>query len=73
MKSFVRKLEPMKNKKQAKPFEFVVLRCHMCNSQVTEDEYCYGCKVHICADCDAPLNERPFGYVHPPEMHAQAS
>ena len=62
-------------KNQTKPFKakIVVRRCHMCNCRVSIDKYCHGCKVHICADCDAPLNERPFGYVHPPEMHAQAS
>ncbi len=48
-------------------------RCHMCGRGVDMDTYCYGCKVHICSMCDAPLDERPFGFVHPPEMHAQAS
>ena len=50
-----------------------IRRCHMCNCRVTEDEYCYGCKAHICGNCDAPLDERPFGYVHIPAMHLQAS
>lgn len=56
-----------------RPFEFEVRRCHMCNCQVTDDDYCHGCKVHICRKCDAPLDKRPFGYIHPPEGHTVAS
>jgi len=47
--------------------------CCMCSNQVTEDDYCYGCKMYICSACDAPLDERPWGEVHLPEMHSQAS
>ncbi len=65
--------EVMTMKNQDKPFEFEVRRCHMCNGQVTEDQYCHGCKVHICSACDAPLDDRPFGCEHIPEMHIRAS
>ncbi len=47
--------------------------CYMCGCQVTEDQYCHGCKTHICSVCDAPLDERPWGEVHLPEMHKPLS
>ena len=27
-------------------------KCYYCEKELTEDYYCYGCKEHICEDCD---------------------
>jgi len=30
--------------------------CYFCEKEVTEDDYCFGCKHYVCEDCDhAPL------------------
>jgi hypothetical protein len=63
----------MKNQIKKPPLGLIRKLCHMCSNQVTEDDYCHGCKTYICSACDAPLDERPFGFVHIPEMHCRAS
>lgn len=27
-------------------------RCYFCNREVSEEDYCYGCREYICDDCD---------------------
>lgn len=33
--------------------------CIFCGKDVTDDEYCYGCKEYVCEDCDN--RSVPFG------------
>jgi hypothetical protein len=30
------------------------LRCWFCRGVVTADDYCFGCRVHVCEACDKP-------------------
>lgn len=43
-------------------------KCFNCKKSVDADEsFCYGCKAHICEDCDVNPN-MPMG-SHRPELH----
>lgn len=41
--------------------------CHFCAKRVTEDDYCYGCKVFVCETCEqaGDLITGP----HDPKLH----
>lgn len=32
--------------------------CYFCGKEVTEDDFCYGCRHYVCQECD---EETPFG------------
>lgn len=36
-------------RKKEKPF---VGHCRLCEEPVTSDDFCYGCRQHVCVDCD---------------------
>lgn len=43
--------------------------CAICGKQVTEDDYCYGCKSYICMDCfnlDIPMGIHAVAAHVPP-------
>ena len=40
--------------------------CFHCAAECREEDYCYGCKTHICRECC--VNIDPCG-SHPPEDH----
>lgn len=44
--------------------------CHFCGGPTTDDRYCYGCKVHVCANCADDEND-PYG-THTPDDHPAA-
>jgi hypothetical protein len=44
-------------------------QCHFCSRPVTEDEFCFGCGVHICSVCDVNINL--MGHGHAPEDHRE--
>ena len=27
-------------------------KCYFCGKEVTEDDYCYGCKEYVCEECN---------------------
>lgn len=44
-------------------------RCHFCGAAVTDDSFCFGCRVHVCEACENPDNDaRPTGR-HLPSKH----
>lgn len=34
-------------------------RCALCNNPVDRDDYCYGCKAHVCKGCEG--DDPPLG------------
>ena len=30
-------------------------QCHLCRKKTGEDQFCFGCKVHVCKKCDVNL------------------
>ena len=43
--------------------------CYFCGKQVTEDDYCYGCKHFVCDDC----NVEPVLGKHDVDEHQKES
>ena len=33
-------------------------QCYFCGKEVTDDDYCYGCKHYVCDECES---EQPSG------------
>ncbi len=42
-------------------------RCHFCQKECTDNDYCYGCRHHVCAECDKENGE--LGRDHEVEVH----
>ena len=42
-------------------------KCFNCEEPCTKDDFCHGCKVHVCNDCSVNY-DMPFG-SHEPELH----
>lgn len=45
-------------------------KCYFCGKDVTPEDFCYGCHVFVCDDCDIASST---GYIgkHEPEHHQQ--
>ena len=52
--------------------------CHLCRAKVTQEFFCFGCRVHICFKCDVTLcmgRHTPVQHVLPVyggEFHGEA-
>ena len=46
--------------------------CYFCHKPTTTDNYCYGCKQYICAECDPP-EVSDFCGPHTVERHKTIS
>ena len=44
-------------------------RCQVCGATATADEYCQGCKAHVCSECNVKIPPR----VHEPRDHSEES
>lgn len=44
--------------------------CHFCGGSTDDERYCFGCEVHVCADCADDEND-PWG-AHSPDDHPAA-
>jgi len=49
-----------------------IARCFNCRKVVGEDDYCHGCNVYVCDQCDARGANGAAG-PHLPEQHLSAS
>lgn len=45
------------------------MNCHFCNTELDEDNRCFGCGKFVCDECDVNY-DMPFG-AHDVEEHAQ--
>ncbi len=46
------------------------IRCHLCGAACESEDYCFGCRKHVCEACDHPdQDKRPQGIAHVPEAH----
>jgi len=41
--------------------EKIIPICYFCEKEVSEGDYCYGCKHYICEDCDKAGMDIGFG------------
>jgi len=46
------------------------IHCKLCGASCTIEDYCFGCRSHVCERCDHPdPDKRPQGAAHEPEAH----
>jgi len=46
------------------------MKCYFCAAEVSDDDYCYGCKEYVCAECDVMSINMPWG-GHGVDLHAE--
>ena len=58
----------MKNKQVDAP------KCVYCKKDTNKDEFCYGCRVHVCDKCENEWSVAAAGTrVHSPKDHLKAA